>query len=78
MIGLTDNGTFEENCLDEVSNIYVLNLINGDKISSEKGEEKFIDINWEKEENFCVYVMVKNKQLWFKSSPFPEHFLQDS
>ena len=66
LIGLTDNGTFEENCLDEVSNIYVLNLINGDKISSEKGEEKFIDINWEKEENFCVYVMVKNKQLLFK------------
>jgi hypothetical protein len=66
LIGLTDNGTFEENCLDEVNNIFVLNLINGDKMSSEKGDEKFININWEKEENFCVYVMVKNKQLWFK------------
>ena len=66
MIGLTDNGTFEENCLDEVNNIFVLNLINGDKMSSEKGDEKFININWEKEENFCVYVMVKNRQLWFK------------
>ena len=25
-----------------------------------------MDVNWEKDENICVYIMVKNKQLFFK------------
>ena len=66
-IGLTDNGFFKENAEEEISNIYVINLINGKKFSSEINiEESFIDNNYIKEENITVYLMVKNKQLLFK------------
>ena len=64
LIGITDNGTFEENCEEEIKNIFVINLLNGDKISTENGNEKFLDI--EKEENLCVYIMIKEKKLLFK------------
>jgi hypothetical protein len=66
LIGLTDNNSFEENCGDEINNIYAINLISGEKISTENGAEKCMDVDWEKEENLCVYLMVKNKQLFFK------------
>ena len=67
LIGFTDNGIFQENTENEISNIYVINLINGKKFSSEINiEEHFIDINNIKEENICVYLMVKNKQFLFK------------
>ena len=66
-IGLTDNGFFKENAEEEISNIYVINLINGKKFSSEINiEESFIDKNYIKEENITVYLMIKNKQLLFK------------
>ena len=66
-IGLTDNGIFQENAEEEISNIYVINLINGKKFSSEiRIEEEFIDISSIKEENISVYLMVKNRQLFFK------------
>ena len=66
LVGLTDNGKFEENCMEDVNNIFALNLINGNKVTNQNDEEKFIDIDWEKEENLNVYIKVYNKQLFFK------------
>ena len=66
LIGVTDNGNFEENCNEEIKNIFALNLISGEKVNSENGDDKFMEVNWEKDENICVYVMIKDKKLWFK------------
>ena len=67
LVGFTDNGVFSENEEKEISNIYVINLINGKKLSSEnKKEEPFFDMNLIKEDNICVYLMVKNKKLFIK------------
>ena len=66
LIGITDNGTFEENCEDEIKNIFVLNLLNGNKISTENGNAKFMENDIEKEENLCVYIMIKDMKLLFK------------
>ena len=67
LIGFTDNGNFKENAEDEIHNIYVVNLINCKKFSSETNkEESFIDLNSIKDENICVYLMVKNKKFLFK------------
>ena len=60
LIGITDNVTFE------IKNIYAINLLNGEKISTENGNEKFMENNIEKEENMCVYIMIKGKELLFK------------
>ena len=65
LIGLTDNNNFEEDCEEDVNDIYVLNLIDGDKISTKNGKEKFMDIKLEKE-NIFVFIMIKDKKLFFK------------
>ena len=66
LIGFTDNGKFEENTDEEVNNIFTININNGNKISTESGEEKFMDVFWEKEENICVYFKIKDKKLFIK------------
>ena len=66
LIGVTDNGNFEENCVEEVKNIYGVDLISGKKIGGENEGEKFMEIDLKKEDNICVYIMVKDKKLLFK------------
>ena len=66
LIGVTDNKNFEENCQEDVNNIYVLNLINGDKISTQNKIDNFMEIKWAKEDNICVFIMIKDKKLFFK------------
>ena len=67
LIGFTDNGLFGENDDKNITNIYVLNLINGKKFSSENNvEEALFDMNVIKDENICVYLMVKDKKLFFR------------
>ena len=43
LVGLTDNNSFEENCSDEIKNIFAVNANNGDKYCTEKGFEAFLD-----------------------------------
>ena len=67
LIGFTDNGLFGENDDKNITNIYVINLINGKKFSSENNvEEALFDMNIIKDENICVYLMVKDKKLFFR------------
>lgn len=67
LIGFTDNGLFQENDDKIISNIYAINLINGNKFCSENNvEESCFDMNLIKDENICVYLMIKNKKLFFK------------
>ena len=67
LIGLTDNNSFEENSEKDISNIYVINIINGKKFCSETNlEESFLDMSTFKDENLSVKIMIKNKQLFFK------------
>ena len=67
LIGFTDNGSFEENDDKNITNIYVLNLINGKKFSSENNnEESLFDMNEIKDENVCIYLMIKDKKIFFK------------
>ena len=66
LIGVTDNKNFEENCQEDVNNIYVLDLINGDKISTQNKIDNFMEIKWAKEDNICVFIMIKDKKLFFK------------
>ena len=66
LIGLTDNNSFEENCNDEVKNIFAVNANNGDKFSTDKGFEAFLDFENIKEGFNNVYVMVEKHKLFFK------------
>jgi hypothetical protein len=68
LVGFTDNGNFEENSENNINNIYAIDLINGKKYSSENNEEEilFDKNNIIKEENICVYLMLKNKKFYFK------------
>ena len=75
LIGFTDNELFKENADEEISNIYVINLINGKKYSSEtKKEASLIDLNSIKEQNISVFLMVKNKKLYFKINNYDYKF----
>ena len=66
LVGLTDNNTFNENDLNEVRNIFAVNINNGDKYSSENGFEDFLDFENINKGFNDVYVMIKEHKLFFK------------
>ena len=66
LVGLTDNNTFNENDLNEVRNIFAVNINNGDKFSSENGFEDFLDFENINKGFNDVYVMIKEHKLFFK------------
>lgn len=65
--GFTDNGLFQNNDSKNISNIYIINLNNGNKFHSGNDvKESCFDINLIKDKNICVYLIIKNKKLFSK------------
>ena len=66
LVGLTDNNNFDENYLNEIKNIFAININNGDKFCSDKGFEAFLDFEYINKGFNDVYVMIKEHKLFFK------------
>ena len=66
LVGITDNKKFEENDSNEVKNIFAVNVNNGDKFSSDKGFEDFLDFENINKGFNDVYIMIKEYKLFFK------------
>lgn len=74
LIGVTDNNTFDEDSISFVDNIWGLKCVSGEKYSSEKYTEKFIDKGCK--EGDCVLIALKNNNLFLRvnNSEIPSAF----
>ena len=66
LVGITDNHKFEENDLNEIKNIFAMNINNGDKFCPDKGFEDFLDFENINKGYNDVYIMIKEYKLFFK------------
>ena len=66
LVGLINNNNFKNNNNDNTDDIFALNVNNGNKFSSKKGFESFLDFDDIKKGINEVYVMIKENKLFFK------------
>ena len=66
LVGIIDVNTNKERSDKENNNIFAMNVNNGNKFSSKKGFESFLDFDDIKEGINYVFIMIKEKKLFFK------------
>ena len=66
LVGIIDDNTNKERNDKENSLIFAMNVNNGNKFSSKKGFESFLDFDDIKEGINYVFIMIKEKKLFFK------------
>ena len=66
LVGITDNNQIEKENDNIKKNIFAVNVNNGNKFSSIKGFESFLDFDEIKKGINFVYIMIKENKLFFK------------
>ena len=66
LVGIIDDGNVEKNNKEIKENIFAVNVNNGNKFSSKKGFESFLDFDDIKKGINYVYIMIKENKLFFK------------